>query len=272
MRTKFFLVAMFLSLFSYSSFAQKKKGKWGLTLAMNSIQAQLAIPLMTNGGLLNGGEVIIDADGNIIVKGDRNDNSISYSIIPKYYIKDDILLRLEFGITNLNLKAYYETESFPGNTGFTLKNEVTTKIYKYTPGFQWFFFKEKKIESYCGMTASYINYKSLNHHYYLEDINLTANSLRSSNDVTRITPGGFAIGFGGFAGFNIYLLKRISLGAELSSSAMYYKLGGEAAMTDTQFNVSGTNPAVTYYSTYPNSYKGFKISKITSSFNISFWF
>ena len=268
MKTKFFLQAMFLFLFSYSSFAQTKRElKWGLSLAMNSIQAQIAIPLMTNGG-----EVIIDADGNIIAKGDRNDHSISYSIVPKYYINDDILLRFEFGITNLNLKAYYEVEApLPVNGRYTYRTEVANKIYRYAPGFQWFFLKEKKIESYCGMTASYINYKSLNHHYYSEDINLASNTLRSSNDVTRITPGGFATGVGAFAGFNIYLLKRVSLGAELSSSALYYKLGGEATQTLTEFNVLGPNPAVTYSTTYPNSYKGFKISKITSSFNISLW-
>jgi hypothetical protein len=267
MKAKFVISAMLLLLFSYSSFAQKKKGNWGLSLTLNSIQAQVAIPLMANGG-----EVIIDADGNIIAKGDRYDHSISYSIVPKYYINADVLLRFEFGITSLNLKAHYEAIDVAGSLRGTHDDEITSKIYHYAPGFQWFFFKEKKIESYCGMTASYISYKPLNYHYYAADINLPSNTLHSWNDVTMITPGGFSIGAGAFAGFNIYLLKRISLGIELSSSASYYKFGGEATQAYTSFNIGGPNPAVTYYSTYSNSYKGFKISKITSSYNISFWF
>jgi hypothetical protein len=267
MKAKIIISAMFLFLFSYSSFAQNKKGfKWGLSVAMNSIQAQVAIPLVANSG-----EMIIDGDGNIVLKGDRTDHSISYSVLPKYYINDDVLLRFEFGITNLNLKADFEVEDVATSYHETDEDEVTTKIYRYAPGFQWFFFKEKKIESYCGMTASYIYYQSSNYHYYHERRNLTTGALLASNDVTKITPGGFATGAGAFAGFNIYLLKRISLGAELSSSALYYKLGGEVMQTYKDFNIGGPNPTVTYYSTYPNAYKGFKISKITSSFNISFW-
>lgn len=258
------VILISLSSFSFAQ-SDKRKYKLGCSLAINSIQAQIAIPLMTIAG-----EVIIDADGNITTKGKRKDHSISYSIVPKYYIKDDILLRFEFGITNLNLKAYYEYLAPPPVNGFyTYSTEVENKIYRYAPGFQWFFLKEKRIESYCGMTVSYIDYKSLNYYYYSEDINVAANTLRSYNDITESTPGGFATGVGAFAGFNIYLMKNISLGAELSSSAMYYKLGGETTHILTEFNVSGPDPAVTYNLSYPNSYEGFKISKITASFNIS---
>jgi len=222
--------------------------------------------------VLNGGAVVIDADGNIISKGNRNDRSVSSSFLPKYYVNDDILLRFEFGITNLNLVAHSEIKDVINNARHTYDAESTNKIYRYALGFQWIFVRKKRIESYCGMTTSYINYKSLNHHYHTERINLATNTLQASNDVTDITPGGYATGAGAFAGFNIYLFKRISLGAELSSSALYYKLGGKATQIYTEFNVSGPNPAVTYNSTYPNSYKGFKISKTTSSFNISVWF
>ncbi len=130
------------------------------------------------------------------------------------------------------------------------------------------FYEGKKIESYCGLIGTYVNYKSFHRHWYAEYKDQTANYW---GDVIEMTPGGFATGMGAFAGFNIYLYKRVAFGAELSSSALYYKLGGVATMEDTQFNISGPNPAITYYTTYSNSYKGFKISKIISSFNISFW-
>src|SRR5437763_1473006 len=88
MKAKIIISAMSLFLFTYSSFAQNKKGfQWGLSIAMNSIQAQVEIPLITSiGGITFGpGVTIVDADGNIIARGDRVDNSFSYSIVPKYY-------------------------------------------------------------------------------------------------------------------------------------------------------------------------------------------
>jgi hypothetical protein len=130
--------------------------------------------------------------------------------------------------------------------------------------------KTKKLESYCGMTASYINYQSVHHNYYSEGRDLVTDTIQSWLNQKGTTPGGFAIGIGALAGFNIYLYKRISLGAELSSSALYYKLGGEATLEDTEGHPP--NPVLKGTSSYANSYKGFKISKIISSFNISVWF
>src|SRR5947207_9314116 len=118
-------LAILISVFSFSQAQMRKGYKWGVSLAMNSIQAQIAIPLMTNGG-----EVIIDADGNIIVIGDRNDHSNSYSIVSKYYINDDILLRFELGFTNLNLKAHYKVDDVTAPYREAVENEVTNRIYR----------------------------------------------------------------------------------------------------------------------------------------------
>ena len=267
-----------LILFNYKTYSQSaptpdgstfthennRKHNFGLSVAINSIQGQVEVPLMTGGGTQ-----IIDADGNILAGGNRIDKSYSFSIIPKYYINNDILLRFEFGMMNLHSQANLE-EKLTFEHGI-YKSEVTNKIYRYGSGFQWVFMRKKKIESYCGMTASYINYKYINTIRYSESRERLTDTLQSWGNVKETTPGGFALGFGALAGFNVYLHKRISLGAELSSSALYYKLGGDSTVEDTEFNVSGPNPSITYNYTYTNSYRGFKISKIISSFNITFW-
>lgn len=239
-----------------------RKHDFGLSVAVNSIQGQVEIPLMAGYGAQ-----IIDADGNILTDGKRIDKSYSYSIIPKYYINNDFLLRFEFGITNLNLNAN-SNEKFSFNHIISTK-VVTNKIYRYNPGFQWIFMRKKKIESYCGMTANYINYKEVYSSDYNEVRNKATDTLQYWTNAKETTPGGFAVGIGAFAGFNIYLQKRISLGAELSSSALYYKLGGETTSEDTEYSVPG--PLFTHTDTFTNSYTGFKISKIISSFNITFW-
>jgi len=262
---------MFFSSVTYSAFAQsEKENDFGLSVAMNSIQAQVAIPLMTRTGFIStgSGPIAVDADGNIIALGNKIDNSFSWSIVPKYYINDDILLRFEFGVTNLKLKANYDEKGFLTHDLST--KEINTTIFRYTPGFQWFFLRKKKIESYGGMTVSYINYKDLNINVYQESREIVTDTIQSWLEKKETTPGGTAIGIGGLAGFNIYLHKRISLGAELSSSALYYKLGG--VTTGENSEQVPPNPSYLYSNTFTNSYKGFKISKIISSFNISVWF
>ena len=268
MKTKKILTAMVLSSISCSGFAQfntepAPKSKWGLSIAMNSIQAQVEIPLLTaTGGIL------VDADGNIITPGSRVDKSYSFSVISKYQINNDILLRFEFGITNLNLQANVDAKGGLGHNIST--TEINSRIYRYTPGFQWTFMKTKRIESYCGMTATYVNYKDVNNTGYGETRDFTTDTLQSIHNSKANTPGGFAAGVGALAGFNIYLHRRISIGAEFSSSALYYKLGGITASETTGQNFP--NPISTETSTHTNSYKAFKISKIISSFNISIWF
>ena len=268
MKTKNLLTAMFISSISYSALAQfnpepAPQSRWGCSIEMNSIQAQVEIPMLAQSG-----GILVDADGNIITAGSRVDKSYSYSIIPKYRINNDILLRFEFGITNLDLEANVDAK---GGLDHDISNtEISSRIYRYTPGFQWTFMKTKRIESYCGMTATYINYKAVNNNGYGERRDLATDTIQYQGSSKIWTPGGFALGIGALAGFNIYLHRQISVGAEFSSSASYYKLGGATTGEDIQ-----TFPkpiTTTSIGTYTNSYKGFKISKIISSFNISVWF
>src|ERR1035437_2741542 len=196
---------MFFASLSYTAFAQsemKKADDFGLSVAINSIQAQVEIPLMTGGiGAITGiGAVAVDADGNIIARGNRVDNSYSCSIVPKYYINNDLLLRFEFGMTNLSLKANSDSKS--AITHDISTEEVNSRIFRYTPGFQWIFMKKKKIESYCGMTVSYVNHKDVNINYYDESKDLATDTVQSWVNRKEATHGGFALGIGALAGFN----------------------------------------------------------------------
>jgi hypothetical protein len=119
------------------------------------------------------------------------------------------------------------------------------------------------------MTTSYINYEPLYNNGYGEHREVVSDTLQYWIKSKDITPGGFAFGIGAFAGFNILLQKKISFGAEVSSSALYYKLGGITISESTAQVIP--NMAYSEYDTFTNSYKGFKISKIISSFNITFW-
>lgn len=259
-----FLFTFLLMLSIRSSYAQaRQETKWGFSFALNSIQSQVEVPLNTGPGA-----VIIDADGNILTGGARIDNSISLSLIPKYSISENFLLRFEIGFTNLNLKASSDQKS--SSTRVKSHTEISSKINRYSFGLQWYFMKTRTINSYFGIAMNYSNYGKLNRNLYYEYREISTDTLQYWGDGNEVTAGGFSGGIGSFAGFNIYIKKWFSVGAELSSSANYYNLGG--VTTGYSIQQSLPNPLFTNTSTYTNSYKGFKISKIMSSYNISFWF
>src|ERR1035437_45681 len=112
MKTKSFTVLLFAS-FTANAFAQFEtnvpqfengKGyKWGCALAINSTEALIGNPLYDSWGY---------ATGNFFRNfGDITDKSLCLSIIPKYYINDNLLLRFEFGMTNIDLLSYYDNNA-----------------------------------------------------------------------------------------------------------------------------------------------------------------
>lgn len=247
-----------------SSQAQSRHNlKWGISFALNSIQSQVEVPWNSGSGV-----VLIDADGNILAGGARVDNSISLSLLPKYSLSEEFLIRLEIGFTNLNLKANSNQNNSSSRTNS--RTEVSSNIYRYSLGLQWFFMKSRILNSYFGISMNYSNYGKLNRHFFSERIENSTDTIINWGDLVEITPGGFSCGMGPFAGFNVYIKKWFSLGAEFSSSANYYNLGG--VTTGYSIQQSPPNPSFTSTGTYANSYIGFKISKMMSSYNISFWF
>lgn len=235
------------------------KYKWGIGVAINSIQAQVEIPIMSGSGAQ-----IIDADGNIITGGNREDKSYSISIVPKYHIKNNVQIRFEYGLTKLNLVS---NSNHKLNQHTISYREVNNKINRYNIGFQWMFVKTFRLESYFGLTGTYVNYSDISSTSSFENRDLVSDTLLFKTKTNEITPGGYATGISGLTGFNIYLSNRFSIGAELSSTALYYKIGGKG-VSETEELVAG-NPSVSYSGEYANSYKGFKISKIMSSFNFT---
>ncbi len=201
--------------------------------------------------------------------GDRKNKSFSFSIIPKYLVRDDVRLRCEFGFTNIHLISHFNGINDSGATGIQtnlIKDDtIQQKIFRLTPGIQWNFVKRKFLQAYCGFSANYQYYGKS----YWKD-NLKSNDSPDFDRWTGVTPGGFAAGIGAFAGFNIYLLKRISIGSELSSSLVYYKLGG----VQTGMRYAGPN-----LSTYPRAWSiannvasGIQFCTIMPSINVVFLF
>lgn len=242
----------------------QSNSKWGISAFYNSTDAQLGDPEWNSWGY---------AKGNFNNFGDIADKSISVSIMPRYFISKDVLLRLELGITHFNLENNYDanalTSSSPATTSI-INQHIKQNIYRFVPGIQWNLIKVKFIEPYCGITASYLHYANMIYKNRNEVRDLPANTINHGLEDNATATGGFAAGGGAFAGFNIYMNKRISLGAETSFSLLYYKLGGTFSGKATSL---GSNPPGNEaYSYSTSSYTGVRFSKIMPSINVSFLF
>ena len=285
MKTKILLISMFLSSLTYT-FAQLPTGQeeknnymWSIAAAINSTEAQMDQKLFDTW--------VFPSANYYSYFGDKHDKSLSLSVIPKYKITNDITLRFEFGITDIYLVSHYNgsADTFSQNQGqihqtgtigssspITKIDTIRQNIYRYALGVQWNFMKRKFVESYCGASLYYLHYSEMHWSDYIND-NTTLLPAYNYSHYTASTPGGFATGIGFFAGANIYLHKRISVGGEFSYSLLYYKLGGlENGIYERHCSVWGANYIYSQWSIHNNASKGIQFSKVMPTFNISFWF
>lgn len=256
------LFVLFGSLQQSTKLFAQSNSRVSISAAINSVEAQVGDPEWQSWGY---------AKNNFNNNGAITNKSISVSIIPKYFISKEVLLRFEVGITNINMINHSQLYDLTSNPNYSIlaDQSIEQKIYRFAPGLQWNFMKKKFIETYCGVTASYLHYADMTYKDYRETKNMQNNVINDGYDNTSTATGGFAAGVGAFGGFNIYLNRHISLGAETSFSYLYKKIGNT-------FNTTGhslVNPTVIKTSSMAtNTYKGTQFSKVAPSFNISVWF
>ena len=242
--------------------------RWELSVAMNSVEAQMDQKLFDTW--------VYPSANYYAYYGDKSDKSFSVSIIPKYKIKDNISVRCELGMTNIDLRSYYEgigdtatqSQGHIGGTADIIKKDIIEqKIYRYLLGIQWQFIEKKFIGGYCGASLNYFHYGNL----YWNDYILNTTSAGRSTNYTAITPGGYAFGTGMLVGINIYFSRQISLGGEFLYSLLYYQLGG--IQNGTKEELFPTSPKQTVdWKIHNNKSEGIQFTKIMPSLNLTIRF
>jgi hypothetical protein len=259
---------------SLNSFGEdKKENKWEIAFAYNSVEAQMDQKLF---------DTWVYASANYYgYFGDKKDKSYSFSIVPKYRIANDLFLRFEFGITNINLASHYngigdtvwQQQGHIATAGDIIKDDnITQKIYRYALGFQSTIISSKFVDAYCGITLNYFNYTKMYWRDNIHDLSFMLPDYKYF-DYWSLTPGGFATGVSGLAGVNFHLNKWISFGGEISYALLYYKLGGveHGVFEIYQYNYSLQEH---FNRTLPwqinnNASEGIQFSKVIPSFNLA---
>jgi len=263
---KIFILIIFNCISHYSFSQSKKENNWGISFSLNSSSAQVGKPEEACWAY---------AKLNFFQIGKITDNSISLSVIPYYSINDDILIRVEFGVTNISLKHYYESPtkslSVTIRDQIIISQSIEQNIYRYIPGIQWNFIKKKILESYGGITLNYLQYKDMTYHNLYEVYDLSTDTLNFYAKDKAHANGGNAVGLGAFVGFKIHFLKCINAGAEFSFATLYYNIGGEFSSETEKQNIP--NPPIYDAGSFPASgYEGFQFTKVIPSLNIGFSF
>jgi hypothetical protein len=268
MKTKTLASAMFFSSLAYSVSGQSfdkqemQHSKWSISMALNSVEAQINQQLVDTW--------VLPTSSYYSFFGNKNDKSISLSIVPKYQITEDIGLCFEASVTAINLKSHYDGSKDYGYLSAAVADNITDvsieqKIYRVVPKIQWDFIEKKFIDSYCGFSASFLSYSKV---YWQQNSNRVSSPSEYTN-YTGTTVGGFASGIGTFAGINVHLCKGVSIGSEFSYSLLYYKLGGfQNGRTEKRIYTGAVD--VVEWSIANNASKGLQFSKVMPSFHISF--
>ena len=241
---------------------KKKEQKFGCYFAINSVYAQV--------GYLSDDGLTTNIWGSTYLGGDRKDKSISLSIIPAYNLSKDLLIRFELSWTKISLINSYSSASSSFTSSSVRQagsDTIKQKIYRYVPGLEYIYLKNKIIHLYCGVILPIIQYEPVRRNQFVEQRNVGTDTLVYWNAQSVSIPGGYSAGVGSLAGFHVFIFKHLSIGAEFSVSLLYNDIGGDVTYHSTGETISNSSFDETVK--YPDSYRGIKFSKILSSFNIA---
>ena len=154
--------------------------------------------------------------------GSFKDHIGNDAILMRYYLKDDLALRLGAGF-NLNNQKISRVDSVGSAQVDSSATYHRTDIY-FSPGVEKHFISGKNIDPYI---ASTITAGKIGRTKIREIITTTDTTGKSKNDVTIDFEGGYVIGLNFITGFNYFFSEKFSIGAEYGLGINSSRYGGD---------------------------------------------
>lgn len=200
-------------------------------------------PNINIGGLLGGGGAA-PSTGNQW----RNDAFGNAQIFGRYYLSDDLAVRVGLGLnsnssTSINKDSATWGETLPDSDGnpvsvgsdsasFT-ETEANSSQFNFSiaPGIEKHFSTNSNVDPYVGLQIplAFLGATSTDSTITREGYNTGSdNQVNYEYSSDSESPGGFGWGVQGIVGFNYFLSDKIALGAEYTLGFMNTSTGGEA--------------------------------------------
>ncbi|MGB0886819.1 MAG: outer membrane beta-barrel protein [Vicingaceae bacterium] len=177
---------------------------------------------------------------NNIVLENNKDSLGQYNLFARHYLKDDVALRIGFGVNYFKQKHFAEDSVTIVSTGSRALQEKDSTIsrfdFKISVGIEKHLGNTRRLDPYVGADLSITR--------------LGATKVDGKTDITDATgvhneqiilqqDGGFSYGLRGLVGFNYFISKNLSLGAEFGYAIEYTKAGGDYSGSRVITPVSG---------------------------------
>lgn len=146
---------------------------------------------------------------------------MAYGVIGKYFIIENLAIRLQVISTNRNIKDYRILSNL--NTTQIDDDRLAQNIFRLAPGIQWSFI-QKKMSFLAGMELpfSFHGKTTVVTNYFIQTPPAPADNFIT----TYAIPGGTSLGIGFFTGTNYYFTKKMAIGFELGSAFEKTVIGG----------------------------------------------
>ncbi|PKP47189.1 MAG: hypothetical protein CVT95_05970 [Bacteroidetes bacterium HGW-Bacteroidetes-12] len=197
--------------------------------------------------------VVLNLTGFIdnISLGTQKDVNNNNNILVKHHLTDDKVLRLGLGLTSIrnnNFKADSISLS-SGNRAWREVDSIETRFdFSLAVGYEMHFKGTKRLDPYLGaeLVIGRIGNTKIN-----ASTNIT--DKLGTQKIQRIIQqdGGFAFGINLVSGFNLFVLERLSIGAEVNLGYLFSNAGGDQSESLVDTPVSGTQ-----ISSFSNSKNG----------------
>ena len=176
---------------------------------------------------------------NIVIENNKDANG-NYLLFARHYLKDDQALRMGLALNYLKQNRSVE-DSITNAAGNRALQEIDTSASRFDftilVGLEKHLGTNKRLDPYVGgdLMIGRLGGTSTTINDNVTDVTGTAKTQQIIQ-----TDGGFSFGLGAVAGFNFFLSKNLSLGAEFGYAYIYHKRGGAWSSSTVTTPVSGS--------------------------------
>ncbi|MBL4670221.1 MAG: outer membrane beta-barrel protein [Flavobacteriales bacterium] len=176
---------------------------------------------------------------NIVIENNK-DSLGQFNLFARHYLKDDLALRVGFGVAYLSQNFFREDSVTlsSGNRGLqSIDSTISRFDFKVSIGIEKHLGTTRRLDPYVGGDLMIMRIGSTKTDANLDQTDVTGTH---KEQILLQQDGGAAFGLAGIAGFNYFISKNLSLGVEFGYAFTYVKAGGDFSGSNVVTPVSGS--------------------------------